>query len=52
LLAIFRVEIRLNDLDASPIAAEFFGDDHGERGTNALAHFGFTAPDFCAAVRG
>jgi len=46
LLAILRVEVGLNDLDAAPIAAEFFGDDHGERGADALAHFGFAAPDF------
>lgn len=50
LLAIFGVEIRLNNLHAAPIAAKFFGNDHGERGANALAHLGFSAPDFYAAV--
>ena len=50
LLAILGVEIRLNNLHAAPIAAKFFGDEHGECGANALAHLGFSAPDFYAAV--
>jgi hypothetical protein len=40
----------LNNLHAAPIAAKFFGNDHWERGANALAHLGFSAPDFYAAV--
>ena len=50
LIAVFRVEVRLNDLHAAPIAAKFLSDEHGESGANALAHFGLAAPDFCATV--
>ena len=50
LIAVFGIEIGFDDLHAAPIAAEFLGDDHGERGSNALAHLGFAAPDFDFAV--
>ena len=46
LVAIFGVEIGLDDIHATPITAKLFGDDHGERGEDALAHFGVAAPDF------
>jgi len=45
LVAIFGVEVGLNDFDAAPIAGQLFGDDHGERGKDALTHFGVAAPD-------
>ena len=50
LIAVLGVEVRLNDLHAAPIAAQFFGDEHRESGANALAHFGLGAPDFYAAA--
>lgn len=50
LVAVFRVEVSLQDGDARPSATEFFGDDHGERGADALAHFGAGTPDFDGAI--
>jgi hypothetical protein len=35
-----------------PVATELFGDDHGKRGPNALAHLGVAAPNFDDAISG
>jgi hypothetical protein len=52
LIAKFRVEISLNNLDAAPIAGKLLGNDHGEGRAHALPHLGFAAPDFHAAIGG
>ena len=39
----------LFDADLLPIEIQLFGEDHGERGHGALAHFGF-AEDECDAI--
>ncbi len=40
LIAIFRVALRLDDLDPLPVGLELVGQHHGQSGPNPRAHFG------------
>jgi hypothetical protein len=51
LIAVFLVAERLLKANAAPIGFHFVGHDHGERGTNAGAHFGAMSHDDNRAVR-
>ena len=46
------VEVGLFDAHVLPIDVELFGDEHGELGLDALAHFGSAGLDGDGAVRG
>ena len=50
LATVFLVTDGLFDLDALPIGFQFFGDNHGQRGANARAHFRTVRDDDHAAV--
>src|SRR5207302_236293 len=47
----FRIGGRLLDLHLLPVHAQFFREDHGKRGHDALAHFRFTENERDAIVR-
>ena len=50
LVAILRIEVGLDNLDAAPIAGKFLRDNHGQRRANALSDLGLAAPDLHSAV--
>src|SRR5207245_1119595 len=47
----FRIGGRLLDLHLLPVHEQFFREDHGKRGHDALAHFRFTENERDAIVR-
>jgi len=50
-MVVFRGHRRRLKSDRFPVAAEFFGNQHGERGIDPLAHLGFIDDHRYAAVR-